>query len=88
VGGVPEIVGGSLAVVTGAVTSIENGGSSALARPLLTLMMMFESAPSSAAEGVPLNVPFSALKLAQTGLFRMRNVSVLEPDSDVVGVKV
>ncbi len=42
VGGVPEIVGGRLAVVTGAVTPIENAGSVAVDSRLLTLMMMFE----------------------------------------------
>ena len=42
VGGVPEIVGGRLAVVTGAVTRIENAGSSAVDSPLFALMMMFE----------------------------------------------
>jgi hypothetical protein len=50
--------------------------------------MMSESRPSFALEGVPLNVPFELLKLAQTGLFRILNFSVLAPNSEVVGVKV
>jgi len=44
---------------------------------LLTLIVIFESLPSSAAEGVPLNVPLEALKLAQTGLFWILNASLL-----------
>lgn len=77
VAGVPEIVGGRFAVAGGAVTWIENGGSVAVDRPLLTLIVIFESLPSSAAEGVPLNVPLEALKLAQTGLFWILNASLL-----------
>jgi hypothetical protein len=42
VGGVPEIVGGWFVVPPEALTVIENAGSEAVARPSLTLMMMFE----------------------------------------------
>jgi hypothetical protein len=86
--GVPEIVGGGSAAAGGAVTWIENGASLAVERSLLTLMMMFESVPSFATAGVPLNVPFELLKPAQAGLFRILNFSVLDPDSEVVGVKL
>ncbi len=56
--------------VAGAVfTVIENAAREVLVFPSLTLMMMFEDAPTFAADGVPESRPDVVLNVAQTGLF-------------------
>jgi hypothetical protein len=48
---------------------MENAGSDALSRQLVTLITMSVTVPTLAASGVPLRVPFPSLKLAHAGLF-------------------
>ncbi len=70
------------------VTAIGNEGSDALVVPSLTLMVMFEYVPTSAAVGVPDSSPVALLKLAQLGAFLMLNVSLAPLGSVVLGVKL
>ena len=63
VAGVPEIVGATLP----SNTSIENGASSALNSPSLTLMTMFECVPISPAAGVPVSARVVESKVSHAG---------------------
>ena len=56
-------------ILTLSVTAIENCGNEALRVPSLTLRMIFEKVPTSAAVGVPDNSPVPLLKAAQLGAF-------------------
>ena len=67
------------------VTAMGNEGRDALVLPSLTLMLMFEYVPTSAAVGVPDSSPVELLKLAQLGAFLMLNVKVPPLGSVVVG---
>src|SRR5204863_9374961 len=71
VGGTPEIVGGTFGT---ALTTIENAASCALPPcPSLTPIPTFAHVPMLAAAGVPCSRPVVVLKVAQLGLFAMRN---------------
>ena len=83
VGDVPEITGGRLA---GALTTIENAGSCAVAWPSLALMTMLLNVPTLLDVGVPWSRPVVVLNVAQLGLFAMLNVSVPPSGSLAVGV--
>ena len=86
VGGIPLIVG---AWFGAALTVIVNAGSCAVSWPSLTLIVMFANAPMLALVGVPARRPFAVLNVAQLGLFRMLNVSVVPALASVaVGVNV
>jgi|SRR5579883_1599300 len=71
VGGVPKIVG---ALLAGAVTSMLNAGRDADPTPSLTVMTMFENAPTAA--GVPESRPVEVSKAAQDGFPEIENVRV------------
>jgi len=86
VGGVPEMVGGALGGLTGAVTAMLKGASEACPAPSLTVITMFEKLP--AAVGVPVSWPVAELKLAQDGLPEIENVSVIPFGALAVGVKL
>jgi hypothetical protein len=86
VGGVPEMVGGSLDEEP--LTLIENGASAAPAKRLWTLMTICANVPMFALLGVPLSLPVVALKLAQDGLFEMEKRTYLSAQPDTVGVKL
>ena len=86
VGGVPEMVGGSLTLVT--VRS--NGGSDAeTPAESVTVITIPVVVPTSALRGVPLNTPVAALKPAHDGLLAMLKVSVSPGStSEAVGAKL
>jgi hypothetical protein len=54
---------------------MSNAGSEALCWPSLTEITMFESVPTSAAVGVPLNCPLAVLNVAHAGFEDMENDS-------------
>jgi hypothetical protein len=64
-----------------------NADRAALDVPSLTLIMMLEYVPTSAAVGVPLSWPVLVLKVAHEGLLLIEKVSGLPLGSVVVGVK-
>jgi hypothetical protein len=77
--GVPEMVGGAGGVST--PTEMAKAGSDTLWCPLLTLMTMPESEPTSAAPGVPLSCPVVALNVAHAGLWVTEKVRLLVPET-------
>ena len=81
----PEMVGGG--AVWAAETTMEKAAREALCVPSLTDMVMFESVPASALEGVPVSAPVVLLNEAQEGLLLIMKVSVPPLGSEVVGVK-
>ena len=70
------------------VTAIGKAGKETLVVPLLTLMVMFEYVPTSAAVGVPDNSPVALLNVVQLGAFFTLKVSAAPLGSVVVGVKL
>ena len=65
-----------------------NAGNDALARPLLTDMMIPLVVPTSVLEGIPLRRPVRVLNAAQFGQLVILNVRVLPLISLADGVKV
>jgi len=93
VAGEPVIVGGEegggVPPPLGALaTTILNDASEAEAVPFVTVMMMFESVPTSPLPGVPVSAPVLELKLVHDGSFCIENVSVLPAGSLALGVKL
>src|SRR5690606_38372696 len=82
--GDPEIVGGVFC--DGAVTSIENGPSTACSAPSLAAMTMPSYVPTSSSPGSPASSPVDASKLAQAGAFSTLKISVSPSRSDAVGM--
>ena len=81
--GVPEIVGAEF-VATAAAAVMENvGRRDAEVTPSVTMIMIEDAVP--AAVGVPESRPVDVLNVAQLGLLRMENVSVLPSGSFAVG---
>jgi hypothetical protein len=69
------------------VTLIENAGKETEECPSLTLMVMFESVPTSDEAGVPLSRPVAESKLDHDGAFWTEKVSESPSASDAVGTK-
>ena len=66
---------------------MEKAAREAVCVPSLTEIVILESVPASALEGVPVSAPVVLLKLAHDGLLLIEKVSEPPLGSVVVGVK-
>ena len=86
VAGLPEIVGGRLVLLGGAMTLTSNAGRTVCALPSETHTTIPRCMPTSAAAGVPDSSPVAVLNDAQAGFASMPKISASPSASAAAGV--